>query len=113
MSDIKNCEPDVDEILNDALKAKGGIFVLFYTSWCPFSRMFLPIFEKYAKRKMKNCLRVKVDDEESLMEKYSVDVVPTVLFFEDGTVLKRLDGKLGKGLTEKQLIDFINICYDG
>jgi hypothetical protein len=32
-----------------------------------------------------------------------VDVVPTVLLFEKGKVIKRLDGTPGAGLNEKQL----------
>jgi thiol-disulfide isomerase/thioredoxin len=34
--------------LADLLKSKGGVFVLFYASWCPFSLKFLPIYEKHA-----------------------------------------------------------------
>jgi hypothetical protein len=35
------------------------------------------------------------------LNKYSVEVVPTVLLFKNGKVSKRLDGVLGKGLTER------------
>jgi thioredoxin 1 len=99
---------DVEYDLEDTLKAKDRAFVLFYASWCPFSQRFLPTFEKYAQSQTQNCLRVKIDDKASLMEKYSVEVVPTVLFFVNGTVKKRLDGAPGQGLTEKQLKDLIN-----
>jgi hypothetical protein len=48
-------------------------------------------------------MRIKTDDKAKLCEKYSIDIVPTVLLFEQGTVTKRLDGELGEGLSEKQL----------
>jgi thioredoxin 1 len=94
---------DVEEDLDEELKRKDRVFVLFYASWCPFSARFLPIFDKYSREKTRKCLRVKIDDKASLMEKYSVEVVPTVILFENGTVAKRLDGMPGAGLNEEQL----------
>ena len=93
---------EVECELDDALRNKEKVFVLFYASWCPFSRMFLPIFEKYSETSPQICMRVKIDDKAKLTEKYSIDVVPTVLVFEKGTVKKRLDGEPGAGLDEKQ-----------
>jgi thioredoxin 1 len=94
---------DVEYGLDDILKSKDKVVVLFYASWCPFSQRFLPIFERYAKDKAHSCLRVMIDDKASLCEKYSVDVVPTLILFENGKVAKRLDGVPGVGLNEKQL----------
>ncbi|HLB99940.1 MAG TPA: thioredoxin family protein [Candidatus Bathyarchaeia archaeon] len=93
---------DVEYELEDALRNKEKVFVLFYASWCPFSRRFLPIFEKYSESRPQSCMRVKIDEKAELTEKYSVDVVPTVLVFEKGTVTKRLDGEPGAGLDESQ-----------
>ena len=97
---------DIEYGLDDILKSKDRVVVLFYASWCPFSQRFLPVFEKYAKDKPRTCLRIVTDDKASLCEKYSVDVVPTVLLFEKGKIRKRLDGTPGAGLTEKQLASF-------
>jgi thiol-disulfide isomerase/thioredoxin len=96
---------DVEYKLEDVLKSKDKAIVLFYASWCPFSQRFLPVFEKFSQDKTRPCMRVVTDDKASLCEKYSVDVVPTVLVFERGKVVKRLDGKPGMGLSEKQLAD--------
>ena len=101
---------DVDYGLGLMLKSKDKIFVLFYASWCPFSQSFLPMFEKFAEGKTQSCLRVKTDDKATLCEEYSIDVVPTVVFFRDGKVARRLDGLPGVGLDEKQLIDFAGKC---
>ena len=96
---------DVEYDLDEALKSKDRVVVLFYASWCPFSQRFLPIFENYSKGNPQMCLRVKTDDKASLCEKYSVDVVPTVILFERGKVKKRLDGVPGAGLEEKHLLN--------
>jgi len=96
--------------LDKALKECDKVIVLFYASWCPFSQRFLPIFEKYAAKKKSAYLRVEINDDESLADKYDVNVYPTVLFFEGGKVSKRLDGMAGVGLSEDHLTDFIVTC---
>jgi thioredoxin 1 len=87
----------------EALKTKEKLFALFYASWCPFSRKFLPIYEKCTIKSPVPCIRVMVDNREDLSEKYSIETYPTVILFENGKVSQRLDGEPGAGLTEKQL----------
>jgi thiol-disulfide isomerase/thioredoxin len=96
--------------LKDVVKSKNRVFVLLYASWCPFSQRFLPIFEKFAQDKTRTCVSIVVDDKVSLRRELSIEVVPTVLFFENGKLSKRLDGVTGEGLTQRQLIDFSKKC---
>ena len=37
-------------------------------------------------------------------DNYDIEAVPTVIFFEKGKVSRRLDGRFGIGLSEKQLV---------
>lgn len=99
---------EVESNFKELVKSKTKAVVLFYASWCPFSQRFLPTFEKLSKIRPEDCLRVVTDDKPHLCEEYEVDVVPTVLIFENGDVKKRLDGAAGIGLNEKQLLDFVN-----
>lgn len=48
------------------LEAKPKVYALFYASWCPHSRRFLPIFEEYQKEHSDECLKVMVDFKENL-----------------------------------------------
>jgi len=91
------------------LKSGLRVFALFYASWCPFCRAFLPIFKQHAQRNVEDkFLLVKVDDETNpLWEKYEIDVVPTVILFKSKKVSRRLDGTLGVGLNERQLEQFL------
>jgi thioredoxin-like negative regulator of GroEL len=70
----------------------------------------LPVFEKYASKNEEHFCRVEVDNMEQCESKYSIDVVPTVLFFKNAEVVKRLDGTRGEGLNEKQLLSMIDSC---
>jgi thiol-disulfide isomerase/thioredoxin len=111
MNNLEKCmlieaENDLEKIL----QTKNNIFVLFYAPWCPFSQRFLPIFEKCAKETTHNCYRMMIDEHPNLCEKYSVEVYPTIIFFEKGKAVKRLDGTSGVGLNEKQFRDLISAC---
>lgn len=98
-----------EQDLNKVLKNKNKVVALVYASWCPFCRNFLPVFEKYVSGEGFDFVRVQ-DDQESIGDRYSVDIFPTVLYFEKGKVAKRLDGQPGVGLSEKQLADFVTSC---
>jgi len=100
---------DNEQDLNDQLRAKEQVIVLFSASWCPFCAQFLPAFERHAEAEGLSFLIVK-DDQESMADRYAVEVMPTVLFFRKGNVSRRLDGALGRGLNERELTDFIQTC---
>jgi len=85
------------------LKKNKKVLALFCASWCPFCRSFLPAFDSSSKQGFGLVLLVKVDDYNSpLWDKYSVEAVPTVVFFEEGKICRRLDGRLGRGLNENE-----------
>ncbi len=112
MKTTDKCIPVDDEHrLNEMLKTNERVIALFYASWCPFCALFLPIFQRRADAETEGLrfLTVK-DDGESMGGNYSVEIVPTVLFFKKGNVSKRLDGVAGVGLNEKKLADFIQAC---
>ena len=102
----------IKEDLEDVLKTRKRAFVLFYASWCPFCRNFLPIYDRYFEKQPETFLRVMIDDKEELMDRYSVEIVPTVIFFDNGKIKRRCDGEEGVGLSEKHLIDIINSCKE-
>lgn len=106
MSKIIERESDLDKVLSEC----SHIFVLFYAPWCPYSQRFLPIFEKYSKGNDQNFCHVVTDQMVVCEEKYSIEVVPTVVYFENGRVAKRLDGVPGRGITEHQLNSLISSC---
>lgn len=106
MSKIINKEQELDNIINSSKE----VLVLFYASWCPFSAEFLPVFEKYSQDKAQGFCRILTDKVEGCDEKYSVDVVPTVILFKNGKVSKRLDGVPGEGLDERQLVEMLDEC---
>jgi len=95
--------------LDKTLKEKDSVIAFVYASWCPFCQRILPVFQEQARDSRRNFLLV-ADDEENIAETYTIDVFPTLLFFNKGKVSLRLDGKPGVGLNEKQVKDFVKSC---
>jgi thioredoxin 1 len=95
--------------LNEILKTRDRVIALLYASWCPFCSRFLPIFKKQAQEAGQHFVMVQ-DDREAIADLYSIKIFPTVLFFENGVVSKRLDGVSGVGLDDKQLVEFVESC---
>ncbi len=95
-----NNEQDLDTLLTGQKAA-----VLFHATWCPFCRAFRPVFrDVMADNGDWAPIDATIDDEEnSLWERYGIEVVPTVIFFDDGQVIRRLDGRRGVGLKQADL----------
>jgi thiol-disulfide isomerase/thioredoxin len=95
--------------LIEILGKEDRVIALFHASWCPFCARFLPVFKKYAEDEGRYFVSVQ-DDNETIADRYSVKVYPSVLFFEKGIVTKRLDGVSGSGLNEKLFQEFVSAC---
>jgi thioredoxin 1 len=106
MSKLIENNDDFKKLLND----NKEVVVLFYASWCPFSRRFLPVFEKLAEDKKDKFCRVLADEMDGCEDKYSINVFPTVIYFENGKISKRLDGTYHVGLDEDQLENMMDSC---
>jgi thioredoxin 1 len=98
------------EDLDAAVTSRDKLMVLFYATWCPFSRAFLTTYLAHASAGDPCYARIIVDDADALVERYKIDVFPTVLFFEKGRLVHRLDGVFHRGLSEGQLKDFARRC---
>jgi thiol-disulfide isomerase/thioredoxin len=98
-------EIDTLEKLDQILEKNETVLVLFYASWCPYCRNIVSSFDKkVSKSSFEIVIHVILDDFDSpLWDEYDVEAVPTIIFFEKGKIIKRLDGKSGLGLSEKQL----------
>lgn len=86
------------------------VLILFCASWCSFCERFFPTFERLiAKKAFDKTLRVYIDDYDNpLWDDFSIEAVPTLIFFEQGKAASRLDAKLGSGLSEKTFSEWLN-----
>jgi thioredoxin 1 len=97
-------EVDNETELATQLKGNRNVLALFYSSWCPFCRRFLGIFDKYTQNPGSLVfMKVRIDEDENpLWETYSLDAVPSAILFKNGQVHRRLDCVRGVGLSEEK-----------
>jgi len=99
--------------LDVELKKSKKVLALFYASWCPFSQAFLPAYADLAVPGDPCYVRILSNDDDAHVEKYGIEVYPTVLYFEKGKLAKRLDGRYLLGLSRKKFETFVGQCQAG
>lgn len=93
-----------EEGFSQALARADRVVVLYHADWCPFSRAFLPAFEKaeveasvpFACANLHHPLDPRWD-------RHDVRVVPTLAYYEKGEELERAEAARGYGLEERDL----------
>jgi thioredoxin 1 len=90
--------------LDMELKKNKHVLALFYATWCPYCVRSVPNFDKKASSLgFRNIIHVLLDDyNNQLWDDFDIPAVPSIIYFEDGKVSKRLNGKLGSGLSERE-----------
>ncbi len=71
---------------------KDRVLVDFYATWCGPCKMLGLILEKFDEEKVIPILKLDVDEEKEVAEKYKVFTIPTLIIFENGKEVKRKVG---------------------
>jgi len=89
---------DSDRLLNH----KNKTVVIFSADWCPYCVSFFNNWSEYG-RADDVCIADITDVESELWGSFDIEVVPTMVVFENGVLVKRWDGQLQRGLTIDQI----------
>src|SRR5471032_2140037 len=82
------------------------VIVDFWAEWCGPCKMIAPLLDEIARElpdKVK-IVKVNVDNEQQLAQKFGIYNIPTLLFFKGGNVIEQVVGSTGK----KVLVEKIN-----
>ena len=81
---------DFDEILKNS---KPLVMIDFFATWCGPCTKLHPVLEKLAAASdAYDIIKVDIDENPALAEKYSVSAVPTLLIIKDGKSIGRAEG---------------------
>lgn len=90
------------------LAERERMLVLFYADWCPHSRVFLPIFEAAEPEASVPFARANIRaSQDGRWETFDIKRVPTLVYFEHGEELERMDGLPLRGLSRRDLDDVL------
>lgn len=79
-----------DEIISDSRPT----VVDFYAAWCGPCRRQIPIIDDFKAKigDKVNVIKIDVDQEKDLAERYRIQSVPTIMIFKNGEVMWRASG---------------------
>ena len=94
-----------DNFENEVIKSDKLTIVDFFATWCGPCQMLAPVLEKISNENTDvNIFKVDIDQSQELAINSRVEVVPTLVFYKNGSAIKTLEGFR----TEKELLEEIN-----
>lgn len=87
-------ELDFNEVV---LNYEGVVLVDFWATWCGPCKMIAPVVEEVSKE-VSNArfVKIDVDENENLANKYQISSIPTLMIFKNGTPVDTLVGFMPK-----------------
>ncbi len=72
---------------------KGVVLVDFFANWCGPCKMIAPVLDELSNEMTDvTFVKVDVDQEQGLAEKYGVMSIPTLFLMKDGVIVKKVQG---------------------
>ena len=89
----------------EVLSSDKPVIVDFWAEWCGPCHAVSPVLDKIVEERQGEVklVKVNIDEEQGLAERYGIASIPTIVLFKDGEPAAAAIGAQPKGAIEKQL----------
>ncbi len=94
-------ETNFDKVIKDEL-----VLVDFFADWCSPCKMLAPILDEVSEEVSAKIVKVNIDDNPSLAQKFGIRSIPTMVAFKDGEVIDQIIGLVQKKDLLKKLSSY-------
>ncbi len=89
----------------EVTKSETPVIVDFWAEWCGPCHAVAPVLDKIAEERAGaiKLVKVNIDEEQGLAQRYGVSSIPTMILFKDGEPAQVAIGAQPKGALERSL----------
>ena len=75
---------------------EGVVLVDFFATWCPPCKMLSPILEDISNSRKYKIVKINIDENPNIVNRYKIQSVPTLVVFKDGKPVEKSVGYIDK-----------------
>jgi len=88
---------------SEVLESDGKVIVDFWAEWCGPCHAVAPVLDRIADERGLKLVKVNIDEEQALANRFQVMSIPMMILFEKGEPKSFAIGALPKGALEREL----------
>ena len=87
----------------EVLSGEGTVIVDFWAEWCGPCHAVAPVLDRIADDHSLRIVKVNIDEQQGLAQRYGVASIPMMILFENGEPQASAVGAMPKSVLERQL----------